>query len=238
MSERSPLAIVGYAYRAPGVGRKGLWEFLEEGKSAWSPIPCDRFNQDAYHHPNAEKPGFISSEGAHFLPDDIYTFDPSFFKISTEEAHYKLWDLMRSDPSMWSLRIEGMTLKRLYYLHEMTRLTQSIGQGEVQVPPPMFPDEPPDSVHSINSRISEKRIVLGQKVWARIQEMSQQIFGQDAEDPIIFAKHEGSLDFVVMWDHWHDSLRDVVGHQSISTFRPDPAFEKKYLWNDSSDEEM
>ena len=86
MSERSPLAIVGYAYRAPGVGRKGLWRFLEEGKSAWSPIPRDRFNQDAYHHPNAEKAVFISSEGAHFLPDDIYAFDPALFKISAEEA--------------------------------------------------------------------------------------------------------------------------------------------------------
>ncbi|KAL9594233.1 MAG: hypothetical protein Q9179_005489 [Wetmoreana sp. 5 TL-2023] len=86
MPQRPPIAIVGYAYRAPGVGRKGLWEFLEEGKSAWSPVPVDRFNQDAYHHPDAEKPGFISSKGAHFLPDDIYAFDPSFFRISAEEA--------------------------------------------------------------------------------------------------------------------------------------------------------
>ncbi|KAL8999567.1 MAG: hypothetical protein Q9169_001656 [Polycauliona sp. 2 TL-2023] len=86
MSQRQPLAVVGYAYRTPGVGRKGLWEFLEEGKSAWSPIPIDRFNHEAYYHPNAEKPGFISSKGAHFLPDDVYAFDPSFFKISAEEA--------------------------------------------------------------------------------------------------------------------------------------------------------
>lgn len=87
MSERQPLAIVGFAYRAPSVGGKGLWEFLEEGKSAWSPgVPPDRFNHDAYHHPNAEKPGFISSKGAHFLPDDIYAFDPSFFRITAEEA--------------------------------------------------------------------------------------------------------------------------------------------------------
>ncbi|KAK5987983.1 Highly reducing polyketide synthase valA [Cladobotryum mycophilum] len=86
MSQREPLAIVGYAYRAPGVGRKGLWEFLEQGRSAWSRIPLDRFNQDVYHHPDAEKPGFISSKGAHFLPDDIFAFDPSFFKISAEEA--------------------------------------------------------------------------------------------------------------------------------------------------------
>ncbi|KAL9587952.1 MAG: hypothetical protein Q9203_003236, partial [Teloschistes exilis] len=68
------------------VGRKGLGEFLEEGKSAWSPIPPDRFNHEAYYHPNAEKPGFLSSKGAYFLSDDLYAFDPSFFKISAEEA--------------------------------------------------------------------------------------------------------------------------------------------------------
>lgn len=66
MSQRQPLAIVGYAYRAPDVGRKGLWEFLEQGKLAWSPVPSNRFNLDAYYHPNAEKAGFISSKGGTF----------------------------------------------------------------------------------------------------------------------------------------------------------------------------
>ncbi|GES63925.1 hypothetical protein ATETN484_0010000400 [Aspergillus terreus] len=88
MSQRQPLAIVGYAYRAPDVGRKDLWEFLEQGKVAWSPVPSNRFNHDAYYHPNAEKAGFISSKGGHFLPDDPYAFDPSFFKISAEEAKF------------------------------------------------------------------------------------------------------------------------------------------------------
>ena len=88
MSQRQPLAIVGYAYRAPNVGRKGLWEFLEQGKLAWSPVPSNRFNHDAYYHPNAEKAGFISSKGGHFVPDDPYAFDPSFFKISAEEAKF------------------------------------------------------------------------------------------------------------------------------------------------------
>ncbi|KAI0133897.1 putative polyketide synthase [Xylariales sp. AK1849] len=86
MSQRSPLAVVGYAYRAPGVGRKGLFEFLEQGRSAWSKVPTDRFNHDAYYHPDKEKSGFISSQGGHFLPDDIYAFDPAFFNIKAEEA--------------------------------------------------------------------------------------------------------------------------------------------------------
>ncbi|KAI0406425.1 polyketide synthase [Xylaria palmicola] len=86
MSQRKPLAVVGYAYRAPGVGRKGLFEFLEQGKSAWSKVPADRFNHAAYYHPEHSKPGFISSQGGHFLPDDLYAFDPAFFNIKADEA--------------------------------------------------------------------------------------------------------------------------------------------------------
>ncbi|KXJ92221.1 polyketide synthase [Microdochium bolleyi] len=86
MSQRPPLAVVGYAYRAPGVGRKGLFEFLEQGKSAWSKVPEDRFNHAAYYHPEHSKPGFISSKGGHFLPDDLYAFDPAFFNIKADEA--------------------------------------------------------------------------------------------------------------------------------------------------------
>lgn len=86
MSARQPLAVVGYAYRAPGVGRKGLFDFLEQGKSAWSTVPSDRFNHAAHYHPDHRKPGFLSSQGGHFLPDDLYAFDPAFFHIKADEA--------------------------------------------------------------------------------------------------------------------------------------------------------
>ena len=86
MRDDSPIAIVGLAYRAPGIGRKGLWQFLDEAKSAWSRVPADRFDQDAFYHPNAEKAGCFSSQGAHFLPDDVYAFDAPFFNLRAEEA--------------------------------------------------------------------------------------------------------------------------------------------------------
>lgn len=82
----SPIAIVGLAYRAPGVGRNGLWEFLSEAKSAWSRVPADRFDQDAFYHPDCSKAGTFSSQGAHFLPDDIYSFDAPYFNLRPEEA--------------------------------------------------------------------------------------------------------------------------------------------------------
>lgn len=86
MTGDSPLAIVGLSYRAPGVGRKGLWDFLCEAKSAWSPTPEQRFDHDAYYHPDHSKAGCISAKGGHFLPDDIYAFDAPFFKMTADEA--------------------------------------------------------------------------------------------------------------------------------------------------------
>lgn len=80
------IAIIGFAYRAPGIGRTGLGEYLAEAKSAWSRVPADRFDQDAFYHPDAQKAGCFSSKGAHFLPDDVYAFDAPFFNLRPEEA--------------------------------------------------------------------------------------------------------------------------------------------------------
>jgi acyl transferase domain-containing protein len=84
--DNEPIAIVGYAYRAPSIGRKQLWEFLAEAKSAFSSVPPDRFQHDAFYHPDSEKAGCLSSKGGHFLPEDIYAFDAPFFNITAEEA--------------------------------------------------------------------------------------------------------------------------------------------------------
>lgn len=86
MQNDPPIAVVGFAYRAPGVGRKGLWEYLAEAKSAWSRVPADRFDQDAFYCPDSEKAGCFASKGGYFLPDDVYGFDAPFFNLRAEEA--------------------------------------------------------------------------------------------------------------------------------------------------------
>lgn len=86
MADRTPIAVIGLSYRAPGVGRKGLFEYLAEAKSAWSKVPKDRFDYDAYHFPDKDKAGCIAAAGGHFLPDDVYSFDAQFFNLRTEEA--------------------------------------------------------------------------------------------------------------------------------------------------------
>ncbi|CAI0647313.1 unnamed protein product, partial [Colletotrichum noveboracense] len=81
-----PIAVIGIAYRAPGVGRKGLFDFLSEAKSAFSCVPEDRFDHESFHYSDSAKPGALSAKGAYFLPDDIYAFDAPFFNITAEEA--------------------------------------------------------------------------------------------------------------------------------------------------------
>ncbi|KAI0543419.1 putative polyketide synthase [Xylaria curta] len=86
MSGDIPIAVVGLAYRAPGVGRKGLWDYLAQARSAWTKIPTTRFDQSAYWKPGEDKSGVFKAEGAHFVPDDIYAFDAAFFNLRAEEA--------------------------------------------------------------------------------------------------------------------------------------------------------
>ena len=107
--------------------------------------------------------------GAHRHPPTLTCTE----RLRFVRSYYTLWGLMNTDDSSKRLsRLESMTLKQLYRLHEMTRLTQSIGQREESIPPPIFLDQPPDSIHFINSFRSEKRDILMGEVWKQIQHIS------------------------------------------------------------------
>lgn len=56
-----PIAIVGFAGRFPGkaTNAKNLWDMCCQGQSAWSEVPKDRFNAEAYFHPNHSKSGCV-----------------------------------------------------------------------------------------------------------------------------------------------------------------------------------
>lgn len=142
---------------------------------------------------------------------------------------------MTLDPTKWQSRLETMTLKQLYQLHEISKLTQSIGREEV-VPAPQFPDAEPNSIHA-NNRGKEHE-ALSERIWQHIEHIYQRIHNRDAELVWVHSLYEGSYGFIVMWDHWQPSLREVVcGRRSIDS-SPRPSFEKQYLWDDSSDEEV
>ncbi len=58
-----PIAIVGMSCRFPG-GASDIEKFCElvsEGRSAWSKVPENRFNVDAFYHPDADRTDTVSS---------------------------------------------------------------------------------------------------------------------------------------------------------------------------------
>ncbi|KAJ4293019.1 hypothetical protein N0V88_005683 [Collariella sp. IMI 366227] len=83
-----PIAIVGISGRFPGDAEnpKKLWDMIEEGRSALSDIPADRFNVDAFYHPHNERQGTFNVRKGHFMKRDMAAFDAPFFNIPVAEA--------------------------------------------------------------------------------------------------------------------------------------------------------
>ncbi|KIA75969.1 polyketide synthase [Aspergillus ustus] len=84
-----PIAVTGLSFRLPGDANDidGLWKLLESGESAWTPVPQDRYNGEAFYHPNADDPNGTSNHpGGHFITPDIRNFDHAFFQISKAQA--------------------------------------------------------------------------------------------------------------------------------------------------------
>ncbi|KAF2721125.1 putative polyketide synthase [Polychaeton citri CBS 116435] len=83
-----PIAIIGIGCRFPGGASdsRKLWKSLIDGRSAWSEVPSERFNMEAFQHPQNPEAGTTNTSGGHFLSGDISAFDASFFGINPVEA--------------------------------------------------------------------------------------------------------------------------------------------------------
>ncbi|XP_014551034.1 hypothetical protein COCVIDRAFT_31369 [Bipolaris victoriae FI3] len=83
-----PIAIIGIAFRGPGDARdpEAFYRMLVEGCSARTEIPKDRYNVDAFYHPDSERLGSIQQRHAHFIQQDFKSFDAPFFSITPKEA--------------------------------------------------------------------------------------------------------------------------------------------------------
>ena len=73
----APIAIVGMACRFPGdaTSPTRFFDMLAKGRAAWSEIPKDRYNVDAFWHPNHGRQGTTASRGGHFMKEDLGLFD-------------------------------------------------------------------------------------------------------------------------------------------------------------------
>lgn len=84
-----PVAIVGISCRLPGHSNslEEFWRLVVDGGEAWSPVPKDRFNEAAFHHPNPNDPnGTTNHQGGHFIDGDVRDFDHAFFHLSPPAA--------------------------------------------------------------------------------------------------------------------------------------------------------
>ncbi|QKX53164.1 uncharacterized protein TRUGW13939_00240 [Talaromyces rugulosus] len=87
--EAPAVAIIGSACRFAGASSSParLWQLLRQPRDVASCIPADRFNIDAFYHPDASNPGTTNTRDAYFLDDNVRAFDASFFNISPNEAN-------------------------------------------------------------------------------------------------------------------------------------------------------
>ena len=86
--QQVPIAIIGMGcrYAAKSNSPEDLWTVVAESRDGWTPVPSDRFNEKAFYHPDPNAPGGINQKGGHFIEQDIASFDPGFFGISSLEA--------------------------------------------------------------------------------------------------------------------------------------------------------
>ncbi|MGZ5580800.1 MAG: beta-ketoacyl synthase N-terminal-like domain-containing protein, partial [Methylobacter sp.] len=86
-ADHEAIAIVGIGCRFPGGvdSPESYWQLLSEGKDAVVEVPAQRWDNQSYYHPEANKPGYINTTRAAVL-DQVDQFDPQFFNISPREA--------------------------------------------------------------------------------------------------------------------------------------------------------
>ncbi|KAI1735289.1 reducing type I polyketide synthase, partial [Xylaria scruposa] len=85
---REPIAVIGMAFKFPQGAETSdsFWDVLVGRKCAATEYPRDRFNIDAFWHPDLKKPNAIRTREAHFLRGDIRSFDAGFFAMAPHEV--------------------------------------------------------------------------------------------------------------------------------------------------------
>jgi phthiocerol/phenolphthiocerol synthesis type-I polyketide synthase C len=79
------VAIVGLSFRFPSTSTKDYWDNLLQGKDLVTQVAQDRWELDAFTHPDKQHPGTAYTFAAGSI-GDIAGFDADFFGISPREA--------------------------------------------------------------------------------------------------------------------------------------------------------
>ena len=64
-----------------------LWDLVHEGRSGHVRVPADRWNAEAFYHPDMYARDSVPFKTGHFLQNDVSAFDARFFRIPRREAN-------------------------------------------------------------------------------------------------------------------------------------------------------
>ena len=153
-------------------------------------------------------------------------------------SYYQLWGLLTIDiPDERQARLQSMSLKQLLYLCEISWLPDGMGPGEKVTSSSQDPGVDPGSDSATYQQRIQAREALSKIVLKHTKLTYRRIHEQDMDLIWVIAMNEGYSDFLVMWDHWQSSLKEVVcGSRS-----KEPPYKRQFhweLWKDSSDEEV
>ncbi|RAQ99355.1 KR domain-containing protein [Stemphylium lycopersici] len=83
-----PIAIIGINLKFPddATSPQSFWTMLEEKRCSSSEVPPDRFNINAFYHPNPARTDNMKVRRGHFIKENIKAFDAPFFSMSPAEA--------------------------------------------------------------------------------------------------------------------------------------------------------
>uniref|UniRef100_A0A2D3USP9 Ketosynthase family 3 (KS3) domain-containing protein n=1 Tax=Ramularia collo-cygni TaxID=112498 RepID=A0A2D3USP9_9PEZI len=84
----TPIAIIGMSMNFPesGTSATAFWDMLCKGRNVSTKIPKERFNVDAFRHPDTSKHYSMNADGGHFIETPLDCFDAPFFSIGLAEA--------------------------------------------------------------------------------------------------------------------------------------------------------
>ena len=62
-SDTMPIAVVGIGFRGPGEATsvEKFWNMILQAREAWSPVPKEKWNNDAFYHPDASRNGTVDT---------------------------------------------------------------------------------------------------------------------------------------------------------------------------------
>ncbi|OAQ95890.1 hypothetical protein LLEC1_01631 [Akanthomyces lecanii] len=88
MNANEPIAVIGSACRFPGKADtpSKLWDILKSPRDLLRSVPQERYNADAFYHPDPMHHGTTNVRQSYFLDENVGCFDNSFFSIQPGEA--------------------------------------------------------------------------------------------------------------------------------------------------------